>query len=244
MRNLPRRGRPGVGREGSFNGALFQTLLTNHVALHRQLSTTATDHTIELNRLITSSGAIIDLDGNPLDLTGSFGRPVKAVDFWLSSPTGRPPRPLDELRLLGDSDFEWDEFIDCGYITTLKPGRGMTAPWWSLAVGLEIKRPAAAASDMSGQLGSQLGRLSESEMIKMRIAGSDQPLIAPTRALAFAPDNRWLIGATASLTNHEDYAFVTTRQGGYPETYLLISLLMDTSSIDRLSGLMFRAKLP
>jgi hypothetical protein len=74
LSNLPRVGKPGVGREGEFNGWLFQHYTLNHVVLHRDLLQISAQQVAELNRVLAvASGELMDALALPLNLSGSLG---------------------------------------------------------------------------------------------------------------------------------------------------------------------------
>jgi hypothetical protein len=245
LSNLPRGpgAKPGTGREGNFNGWLFQRYALNHVDLHRDLRGIARGHVADLNqRLASSSGLLYDPHEVQLSVTGRFGAPQRATDFWLSAPrTSKEPTPLAKVK--PDAKYAWDEFMDCAYVSPLIVPGQKAVVHWTVAVGLEVKRPRAAASDLSRQVGEMLGRMQDSDMLRMTLDGTPDPVLVPTRAFVFVPESRWLVGATRSLKNTPEYDFADSRSGGYPEAYLRMRVRFDTGPIDRLSALLFRARL-
>jgi hypothetical protein len=245
LSHLPRGpgAKAGTGREGAFNGWLFQRYALNHVELHRDLRAIARGHVADLNqRLGTSSGLLFDPHEVGLDLRGRFGRPQRATDFWLSARRkAKTPTPLADVD--PEADYVWEEFMDCAYVSPLIIPQQKGIVYWTIAVGLEVKRPAAAAADLSRQVGEMLGRMQDSDILQMSLDGSQNPLKIPTRAFVFVPESRWLVGATRSLANAPEYDFVGSESGGYPETYLRMRIRFDTGPIDRLSSLLFRAVL-
>ena len=243
LSNLPRAGKEGVGREGEFNGWLFQRYVMHHKTLHADLRLLAVGHVQELNaRLAVPASGLIDVQGEALTaLGGEFRTPRLAQDFWLSAPrTAKSAPKLEEVDLTADQD--WDEWMDGAYVSPLLlPGKA-TGTYWTIGTGLEVKRP-GAASKFSRQLGSMLGRLTESDVVKMTLPDRATPLVLPARAFVFLPDSRWLVGATRTLTGVPQDDYVFTRAGGAPETYLRMRIQFDTTGIDRLSTLLFRAVL-
>jgi hypothetical protein len=235
--------RAGTGREGNFNGWLFQRYALHHVELHKELVHIAGGHILDLNgRLAASSGGLFDAHETPLNLSGRFGAPHRATDFWLSARrTAKRPPKLSEVD--PTAGYDWDEFMDGAYVAPLLVPGQQNILFWTVAVGLEVKRPAAAAADLSRQVGEMLGRMQDSDMLSMTLDGSTTPVLVPTRAFVFVPESRWLVGATRSLHDTPEYDFVSSTSGGYPESYLRLRVRFDTGPIDRLSGLLFRARL-
>ncbi|MFI6099204.1 hypothetical protein ACIA8G_26935 [Lentzea sp. NPDC051213] len=245
LSNLPRiNAKPGVGREGLFNGLLFQRYALNHVKLHEDLRIIANGQVHELNaRLTTSSGGLIDAHAADLNLIGKFGAPRRATNFWLSTPREEGAEIPTLATVDRAAQYDWDEWIDCAYVSPLILGDQAKTLYWTIAVGLEVKRPGAAASGLSPQIGGMLGRIQESDMVRMALDGSNAFTFVPARAFVFLPESRWLVGATPSLTNTPEYDFVSTKRGGYPEAYLRLRIRFDTSPVDRLSTLLFNAVL-
>ncbi|MDX2849224.1 hypothetical protein PV342_12295 [Streptomyces sp. PA03-3a] len=247
LSNLPRvNAKPGVGREGLFNGLLFERLANNHVVLHQDLRNISEAHVGDLNsRLASSSTRLIDVHGlgPDLDPRGTFGPPQRATNWWLSKPRGEGKEAPFLKDVAPAEAYAWKEWLDCAYVSPLiVPGRSKIV-YWTISAGLEIKRPAAADSGLSRQIGQMLGRLQASDMVRMTLDGAAVSTPVPARAFIFLPESRWLVGATGSLKNTTDYDFVSTSSGGYLETYLRLRIRFDTTPIDQLTALLFRAVL-
>ena len=207
------------GLRSIFAGELFEQLVGNMGELQDDLKLLASTQLAELNDAL-AAGKLLDGDGNPLQVKGSFDKIERVTDIVEQTKSG-------DLK-----------FIDAAYVALFRPASG-GKPMLAILTETEIKLP-GAAKELSEQVAKALGRFSTNDGIEVMFAGATKPRPFARENLIFGQTLMSRTGVTTTLRPKTTYRWRNADRAGYRQGYTRIGLAVDVDELYRLVNVLFR----
>jgi len=209
------------GLRGVFFGELLERLVIHLEELQKDLMDMAQAQLAELRALLRQrSPLLVNAYGEPVTLTGQWGRVRRATDVWVWQRNAA-------------GTLERKKSVDLLHVSVLDADG---PPAIGMLVETEIKGK-AAAKKLGPQIGEAQSRFERGEMVEMLLDGDSEPIFVNPERLVFSQRSIQRTGVTLTSRSTDQYRFSTSRNTG--EVYLRTSLAIKADILYKMLRLIF-----